>query len=454
MTVLARSWNRLTLPGKIVFTVVPLLVVLTVGLVAVIAILGGPILDTLGANLPIVRFVVAATAILLMTIPTAFLIIYMEMKIIAQMNLRTGPDRVGPFGSLLSVVHGLKVLMKEDFTPTGADSLVFTWAPVVVYLTSVMTLLVIPFGPGLVGQHFNLGLLYFFAISGLSVVGLLMGGWSSFNKYSLLGGIRSAAQVISYEIPLVLSVVGVIMLAGTMDLDVIVRNQSGWFTDWYIWQQPLGALIFFIAATAEANRTPFDLTEADSEIVAGFATEYSGMRFGFFFFAEYVNVFIISALTVTLFFGGWNAPFPWPWPINLSLDPNSLGVGLLILVATVPLVLTLILATPFWLASSRVKGWQALVIGFVLANLVIVGAVVGAGYIGFEWVAGVAWFMLKTYAFVFTFVWMRGTLPRVRIDQLMNFAWKWLMELAFLNIFITAAAIIVIKTLNPEALPR
>ena len=462
MTVVARTWSRLTLPGKIVFTVVPVLAVLTVGLVAVIAILGGTILDTLAANLPIVRFAAAATAILLMTIPTAFLIIYMEMKIIAQMNRRTGPDRVGPFGSLLSVVHGLKVLMKEDFTPTGADSVVFTWAPVVVYLTSVMTLLVIPFGPGpagspedgLVGQHFDLGLLYFFAVSGLSVVGLLMAGWSSFNKYSLLGGLRSAAQVISYEIPLVLSVVGVIMIAGTMDLSVIVVNQAGWFTDWYIWQQPLGALIFFIAATAEANRTPFDLTEADSEIVAGFATEYSGMRFGFFFFAEYVNVFIISALTVTLFFGGWNAPFPWPWPIELSLDPGSLGIGLLLLVMVVPLALTLILATPFWLASSRIKGWQALIIGFVLANLVIVGAVVGAGYIGFEWVAGVAWFMLKTYAFVFTFVWMRGTLPRVRIDQLMNFAWKWLMELAFLNIFITAGAIILIKYLNPEALPR
>src|SRR5918995_2167259 len=144
------------------------------------AILGGPLLDVLGANLPIVRFAVAATVVLLMTVPTAFLIIYMEMKIIALMNLRIGPDRVGPFGSLLSVVHGLKVLMKEDFTPTGADSLVFTWAPVVVYLTSVMTLLVIPFGPdGLVGQNFNLGLLYFFAISGLSVVGLLMGGWAS-----------------------------------------------------------------------------------------------------------------------------------------------------------------------------------------------------------------------------------------------------------------------------------
>ena len=272
-----------------------------------------------------------------MTVPTAFLIIYMEMKIIALMNLRIGPDRVGPFGSLLSVVHGLKVLMKEDFTPTGADSLVFTWAPVVTYLASVMTLLVIPFAPGLFGQDLNLGLLYFFAIGGLSVVGLLMAGWSSYNKYSLLGGLRSAAQVISYEIPLTLSVVGLILLAGTMSLNEIAEHQKGWFTNWYVFQQPLGALIFFIAATAEANRTPFDLTEADSEIVAGFATEYSGMRFGFFFFAEYVNVFIISALMVTLFFGGWNAPFPWPWPVTLSLNPGQLGIGLLILVAIVPL---------------------------------------------------------------------------------------------------------------------
>jgi NADH-quinone oxidoreductase subunit H len=435
----------------VIFTVVPLLAVLTAGLIAGIVILGGPILDIVGANLPIVRFAIAATAILLMTIPTAFLIIYMEMKIIALMNLRIGPERVGPYGSLLSVVHGLKVLMKEDFTPTGADPIVFTWAPVVVYLTSVMTLLVIPFGPdGLVGQHFPLGLLYFFAISGLSVVGLLMGGWASFNKYSLLGGLRSAAQVISYEIPLVLSVVGVIMLAGTMDLVVIVNNQAGWFTDWYLWQQPLGALIFFIAATAEANRTPFDLTEADSEIVAGFATEYSGMRFGFFFFAEYVNVFIISALTVTLFFGGWNAPFAWPaeWAINIAFDPNQLGIGLLFLVAIVPLALTLAFAAPVWLFSSRIRTWQALVAGFVLANLFVVGAVVGIGYIGFAWVAGLLWFMLKTYVFVFIFVWMRGTLPRVRIDQLMNFAWKWLMELAFLNIFITAAAIIIIDSLT------
>ena len=176
MTVIGRSWSRLTLPGKIIFTVVPVLLALTVALLAVVILLGPWILDLLANNLPIVRFVVAVTVILLMTIPTAFLIIYMEMKVIALMNLRIGPDRVGPFGSLLSVVHGLKVLMKEDFTPTGADPVVFTWAPVVVYLASVMTLLVIPFAPGLFGADMNIGLLYFFAIGGLSVVGLLMAG--------------------------------------------------------------------------------------------------------------------------------------------------------------------------------------------------------------------------------------------------------------------------------------
>ena len=449
MTVVGKSWSRLTLPGKVIFTVVPLLVVVTVVAVAAIVLLGPAIVDILAANLPILRFVIAVTVVLLMTIPTAFLIIYMELKIIALMNLRIGPDRVGPFGSLQSIVPGLKVLMKEDFTPTGADSVVFTWAPVVTYLASVMTLLVIPFAPGIFGQDLNLGLLYFFAIGGLSVVGLLMAGWSSYNKYSLLGGLRAAAQVISYEIPLTLSVVGLILLAGTMSLNQIVLNQSGWFTNWYVFQQPLAVLIFFIAATAEANRTPFDLTEADSEIVAGFATEYSGMRFGFFFFAEYVNVFIISALTVTLFFGGWNAPFPWPWPVDIVFNPGSLGIGMLLGVAIIPVVLTLLFAAPIWLASSRIKGWQALIGGFVLANLFIV-AIVGAwAYIGLDWVAGLLWFLLKTYTFVFIFVWMRGTLPRVRIDQLMDFAWKWMLPASLLNLFLTAAAIVVVKTVRP-----
>ena len=446
MTVMARAWSRLTIPGRIILGLLVLGMLLTAGLI-VLLIFADDILTIIGQNLNVVRFVVAATAILLMTIPTAFLIIYMEMKIIALMNLRVGPDRVGPFGSLLSVVHGLKVLMKEDFTPTGADKTVFTWAPVVVYLASVMTLVVIPFGPGLIGWDMNIGLLYFFAIGGLGVVGLLMAGWASFNKYSLLGGLRSAAQVISYEIPLTLSVVGLLLLAGTMSLQTLVQNQSGWFTNWYVFQQPLGALIFFIAATAEANRTPFDLTEADSEIVAGFATEYSGMRFGFFFFAEYVNVFIISALTVTLFFGGWNAPFPFP-EISVNIDPASMGIGLLLLIAIVPVIGTLIFAAPFWIARSSLPGWQALVLGFIVFNIVAVVAVMGWAFISFEWVAGLFWFMAKTYGFVFTFVWMRGTLPRVRIDQLMGFAWKWLLPVSLLNLFVTAGAIVVVDAIR------
>src|SRR6478672_5224193 len=442
---MSRSWSRLTLAGKVVFTIVPVLLLLAAGLALAVILFGKPIVDFLATNIWLVRFVVAATAVLLMSVPSAFLIIYMEMKVIALMNLRIGPDRVGPFGSLLSVVHGLKVLMKEDFSPTGSDRLVFTLAPVVVYMSAVMTLLVIPFAPGLFGQDFNIGLLYLFAVSGLTVVGLLMGGWSSFNKYSLLGGLRSAAQVVSYEIPLTLSIVGLLILAGTMSLNQITLQQSGWFTDWYVFKQPLGALIFFIAATAEANRTPFDLTEADSEIVAGFATEYSGMRFGFFFFAEYVNVFVVSALLVTLFFGGWNAPFAWPeaWQISLNLNPGQLGILLLILFAVIPVVGTLVLAAPFLIARSSMPAWQAIVIGFVLFNLLAVAAVVGIAYIGWDWVAGLLWFLGKTYIFVFVFVWMRGTLARVRIDQLMGFAWKWLLPASLLNLFVTAAAILV-----------
>jgi NADH-quinone oxidoreductase subunit H len=443
MAVVARAWGRLTIPGKVLFTVLPLLLALGLALAAVVGLFGGAIVDLAVQYGEVVRFLASATIILLITIPTAFLIIFMEMKIIAFMNLRIGPDRVGPWGTLLSVVHGLKVLMKEDFTPSGADSLVFTLAPVVVYGASVMTLLVIPFAPGLFAQDFNLGLLYFFAVGGLSVVGLMMAGWSSFNKYSLLGGLRSAAQMVSYEIPLTLSVVGLLLLAGTMSLNQFVENQSGWFTNWYIFQQPLGFVIFFIAMTAEANRTPFDLTEADSEIVAGFATEYSGMRFGFFFFAEYVNVFIVSALTVVLFFGGWNAPFPFP-ELSVALDPGGLGIWLLVGIALGPVVGTLILAAPFILLRSTMPIWQALVAGFVLLNALVVGLVLAWAFISFEWVAGLLWFLGKTYAFVFTFVWMRGTLPRIRIDQLMGFAWKWLLPAALLNLFVTAGAILVV----------
>ena len=448
MTAMNRAFGNLTLVGKILLPLLFLVLVVGPILTIILAVYVGPwLLGILGDNIEIVRFVVSVTAILLFSIPAAFIIIYMEMKVIALMNLRLGPDRVGPAGSLLSVVHGLKVLMKEDFTPTGADSIVFTWAPVVVFLTAVMTFLVIPFGPGLVGQDLNIGLLYLFAVGGMTVVGLLMAGWSSFNKYSLVGGLRSAAQVVSYEIPLTLSVVGLILLAGTMSVNQIGVQQAGWFTDWFVFRQPLGALIFFIAATAEANRTPFDLTEADSEIVAGFATEYSGMRFGFLFFAEYVNVFIISALMVTLYFGAWNAPFAFP-DIQLGLDPGQLGNNLVVLLAAAPVVFTLAFAAPFYLAQSYRPAWQALLLGFLTFNVVLVGLLFGVTYLGLDWVAGLLWFLLKTFLFVYVFVWMRGTLPRVRIDQLMGFAWKWLLPAALLNLFLTAAAIVVVDGLR------
>ena len=449
MAVVTRTWDRLTLPGKALAILLPVGAILTLGLVITLVLFGQNILDILIFNLPIVRFVFAATVLLLLAPPIAFVIIYMEMKIIALMNLRIGPDRVGPWGSLLSTVHGLKVLMKEDFTPTRADAVVFTWAPVVVFSTMALSALVIPFAPGLFAQDFNLGLLYFFAIGGMTVVGLLMGGWASFNKYSLLGGLRSAAQIVSYEIPLTLSVVGLIILAGTMSLNTIVLQQSGsgWFTDWYAFRQPLGFLIFAIAATAEANRTPFDLTEADSEIVAGFATEYSGMRFGFFFFAEYIGVFVISALTTVLFLGGWNAPFPFP-EIRWEVNPGAFGIGLLFIIMLVPLIGTLLFAAPFYLFRSKTRWWVALILGFVVFNLVAGGLFLLWAYINFDWVAGLLWFLAKTFGLVFLFVWMRGTLPRVRIDQLMGFAWKWLLPASLLNLFVTAAAVVAIDAVR------
>jgi NADH-quinone oxidoreductase subunit H len=465
VTAATRSLRQVTTVGKIVIPLILLiLVVAPVATVIVAQTIGPWLVDVLNSNQGILRFVVAITAILLFSIPAAFIIIYMELKVIAYMNLRVGPNRVLPAGAAHSVVAGLKVLTKEDFSPNGADRLVFTWSPVIVFLTAVMTFLVIPFAPGpinpqtgrmegLVGATINIGLLYLFAVGGMTVVGLLLAGWSSFNKYSLLGGLRSAAQVVSYEIPLTLSVVGLILLAGTMSLQEISRQQQGWVWDWFVFRQPLGALIFFIAGVAEANRTPFDLTEADSEIVAGFATEYSGMRFGFLFFAEYVNVFIMSALIVALFFGAWNAPVDINWllarvgiaPFTINVVPGQLGLGLLAVIAVAPLLVTLILAAPFYMLRDNKPAWQSLVIGFVLFNVLVVGVLGLVAYVDWDWVAGLIWFMAKSFVFVFVFVWMRGTFPRVRIDQLMGFAWKWLLPASLLNLFVTAFAIILIK---------
>jgi NADH-quinone oxidoreductase subunit H len=325
------------------------------------------------------RFAAATTLLLLLTVPTAFIVGQLELKIIALMQLRYGPNRVGPRGMFQSTIHGFKILAKEDQTPDRADVPVFTLAPWMVFMAAAMSMLVIPFAPGLVAVDSDIGVIYFFAIIGLSVVGMLVAGWASYNKYALLGGLRSAAQMVSYEIPLTLSIVGVVVLTGTLSFTHIVEWQleHGWAVIW----QLVGFPIFFIAAAAEINRTPFDMVEADSEIVAGPFTEYSGMRFGFFYFAEYVALFIMCGILVTLFFGGWLAP--WPFPAQLD--------------------------------------------GFA-----------GTVY-------GLVWFFLKTYLFVFIAIWVRATLPRVRVDQLMGMAWKALLPLALINLFVTAAVVLIFK---------
>ncbi|MCC6617969.1 MAG: NADH-quinone oxidoreductase subunit NuoH [Chloroflexi bacterium] len=322
------------------------------------------------------RFLLATTLLLLLTVPTAFVIIQMEMKIIAQLALRFGPNRIGYKGMFQSTIHGFKVLAKEDAVPDQADRGTFTLAPWMVYMAAAMSMLVIPFAPGAIAADFSIGIVYFFAVLGLSVVGLLVAGWASYNKYSLLGGLRSAAQMVSYEIPLTLSIVGAVVLAGTLSFSELIawQRDHGWLLLW----QPVGVVIFYIASLAEINRSPFDLVEADSELVAGPFTEYSGMRFGFFFFAEYVALFIMSSILISLFFGGWLAP--WPFPAELG--------------------------------------------GFV-------GTVYGA-----------FWFFLKTYIFVSIAVWLRGTLPRIRVDQLMGMAWKVLLPLALVNLFATAIAVV------------
>jgi NADH-quinone oxidoreductase subunit H len=323
------------------------------------------------------RFVLATTLLLLLTVPTAFIIIYLELKMIALMQLRIGPNRVGPAGIFQSAIHGFKVLGKEDVTPDQADRPIFTLAPWMVFMAAAMSMLVIPFAPGRVAFDSQISVVSFFAIIGLSVVGLLVAGWASYNNYSLLGGLRSAAQMVSYEIPLTLSIVGVVILTGTLSFTQIIEWQRlhGWAVIW----QLVGFPVFYIASTAEINRTPFDLVEADSEIVAGFATEYSGMRFGFFFFAEYVALFIMSGILVTLFFGGWLAP--WPFPAQLS------------------------------------------------------------GFLGSLY--GLFWFMLKTYIFVLISIWARATLPRIRVDQLMGMAWKALLPIALVNLLVTAAVVVI-----------
>lgn len=304
-----------------------------------------------------------------------------ERRVAGWIQLRKGPNRVGPFGLLQPLADGIKFMFKEDLIPADANRLIFTIAPTLILIPAVMTLIVIPYGSQitLFGRRIPLqvttmdvGLLYLLALGSVSVYGLALAGWSSNNKYSLIGALRSSAQMVSYELSFGLSIVGVLIQAGSLDLTKIVRAQAGWHgLEWnIIHYQPLGFIIFYIAALAETNRVPFDLPEAETELVAGYHVEYSSMKMAMFLMAEEFNVITSSSIAVTLFFGGWLGP----------------GVD-----------------------------------RFPILSLVYFGA--------------------KVAVIVFVFVWIRFTLPRFRYDQLMSFGWKWLLPAAIINVVITATIV-------------
>jgi NADH-quinone oxidoreductase subunit H len=293
----------------------------------------------------------------------ALWIIYYDRKIAALMQIRKGPNRVGPVGLFQTIADTIKLMIKEDINPKKVDILAFWVAPLIMFIPTFAVFLVLPFGKGLVPADLNIGILYVLAITGLSVIGILAAGWGSNNKYSLIGGLRSAAQIVSYEIPMVLVILSVIMLTGSMKMSDIVSAQANY--KWFVIPQFIGFILFLIVGNAEINRAPFDLPEAESELVAGFNTEYSAMKFAFFYLAEYTNLFLTSAIATTLFLGGWEGPF---------LPP-------------------------------------------------------------------IIWFFIKTYFVVTLLCWIRWTFPRIRIDQLMEFSWKYLLPLALLNLIITAVLI-------------
>ena len=300
--------------------------------------------------------------------------ILFERRFLAFLQDRLGPNRTGPQGLLQSVADAFKMMGKEDFSPAAADTVVFTLAPIMVMIGAVAIQVVIPYTKGWTGQNLNVGLIYIVAITGFTVLSILLGGWASHNKYSLVGALRSAAQMVSYELPMILALLVVAMATGSLSMNAVVAAQAHY--QWYAFTMPFTFLLFFIASIAELNRGPFDLPESESELVAGYGTEYSGMRFGMFFLNEYAGMTIMSMVTVTLFLGGWQGPFANAAAIH--------GVAL------VPIV----------------------------------------------------WFLIKVYALVFALVWIRLSVPRLQVDQLMGFAWKVLIPLGLVNIVATAAVLL------------
>jgi NADH-quinone oxidoreductase subunit H len=375
---------------------------------------------------------------------------WFERKVVALMQSRVGPHRVGPHGLLQPAADGLKFLFKEDAMPAGVDKFVYLLAPFLALTLSLASLSVIPFGPNPLPFKFfghqidlwitnpDIGLLVLFAITALGVYGVALAGWASNSKYPLLGGLRSSAQMVSYELAMTMSVVGVLLMANTFSLTQIIEAQSGrtlWglLPAWNIvsfhggFPQIVGFLCFFIAAIAETNRVPFDLPEAESELVAGFHTEYSSFKFAMFFIAEYTSMITVSALCSILFFGGWNSPFPATWTITHYL-PSAILI-------------------PFglWVIYDGIK-YETIFGRIILPGVGTAIAAVGAALVVFpaanEYIQGPFWLLSKIFFFLFFYVWARGTLPRFRYDQLMNIGWKLLLPVSIANVIVTAGFVL------------
>jgi NADH-quinone oxidoreductase subunit H len=345
------------------------------------------------------------------------------------MQSRIGPNRVGPRGWLQWLADGLKLILKEDVVPTQADAPLFRFAPYLMWMAVFATFVVLPLSASAIVADLNVGLLFLVSITALTVIAVLLGGWSSNSKWSLLGGMRSAAQIVSYELPAALALLQVALLAGTLSPQAIVRAQGGLPHQWFAFANPFAfasLFIYFIAGLAEGNRTPFDLPEAESELVAGFHTEYSGFRWALYFLAEYANIFVVSSVAVTLFFGGWLRPFPsvgWlDIPLNMVFPVVLIGgSGVL----TFPLVKKL--KDPI---QQKVLVGAALVL-LLIAALFAIPAVNAA-------VIGMFWFLLKVSCIIYLMIWFRGTFPRFRYDQLMNIGWKVAIPVGMAAVFVNA----------------
>ncbi len=312
---------------------------------------------------------------------------WLERKISASAQQRIGPEYQGPFGLLVPVADGLKLVFKEDIVPAKSDPWLFTLGPIIVVIPVFLSFLIVPFGQNIVISNVGMGVFLWIALSSIQPIGLLMAGYASNNKYSLLGGLRAAAQSISYEIPLALAVLAIAMMSNSLSTVDIVNQQSGYgILGWNIWRQPIGFLIFWIAALAECERLPFDLPEAEEELVAGYQTEYSGMKFGLFYLGSYVNLILSSLLVAILYLGGWDFPIP----LNLIAS---------------------------WLGVSELNP----VFQIVTAAL------------------GITMTVFKAYLLVFVAILLRWTVPRVRIDQLLDLGWKFLLPVGLVNLLLTAA---------------